>query len=208
MLLVRGEAAPHESPFVACSGRTVPSLRAGADTPTRGIMVKCFFLHAVHVAALCLLPFFHLVEPRAWPALWLIAVSLAASLTYALLAAAAVPHILRRPALAHPVVAGTFLFSSLLAGILFAWHDWSGGYGHPPAMPLWRTFQAAGSGLAYGGIFALLFLPLSCCAYMMALSGTRRLAEHLSSLSAKRVERPVAPSSTGDALSSTQENSP
>ncbi|WP_300803366.1 hypothetical protein [uncultured Desulfovibrio sp.] len=175
---------------------------------TRGTMVQCFFLHAVHVAALCLLLFFHLIELRAWLTLWLIAVSLAASLTYALLAAAVGPHIPRRPALAHLVVAGTFLFSSLLAGILFAWQDWLGGYGHSPAMPLWRTFQAAGNGLVYGGIFALLFLPLSCCAYMMALSGTRRLAGHLFSLSAQRAERPVAPSSTGDTPASTQENSP
>lgn len=73
---------------------------------TRGTMVQCFFLHAVHVAALCLLLFFHLIELRAWLTLWLIAVSLAASLTYALLAAAVGPHIPRRPALAHLVVAG------------------------------------------------------------------------------------------------------
>lgn len=171
-------------------------------------MVQCFFLHAVHVAALCLLLFFHLVEPRTWLALWLIAVSLAASLTYALLAAAVGPHIPRRPALAHLVVAGTFLFSSLLAGILFAWQDWLGGYAHSPSMPLWRTFQAASNGLAYGGIFALLFLPLFCCAYIKALLGTRRLAGHLSFLSTKRADHPVAASSTGDTLASTQENSP
>lgn len=175
--------------------------------PTRGTMVQYFFLHAVHVAALCLLPFFHLVEPRAWLTLWLIAVSLAASLTYALLAAAVEPHISRRPALAHLIVAGTFLFSSLLAGILFAWQDWFGGYRHSPPMSLWRTFQAASNGLAYGGIIACLFLPLSCCAYMMALSGTRRLAGHLSSLSAQRTERPVTASSTSDTPASTQEHS-
>lgn len=147
--------------------------------PTRGTMVQCFFLHAVHVAALCLLLFFHLIELRAWLTLWLIAVSLAASLTYALLAAAVGPHIPRRPALAHLVVAGTFLFSSLLAGILFAWQDWLGGYGHSPAMPLWRTFQAAGNGLVYGGIFALLYFPLTYFAYATALTGTRRLTKQI-----------------------------
>lgn len=147
--------------------------------PTRGTMVQCFFLHAVHVAALCLLLFFHLIELRAWLTLWLIAVSLAASLTYALLAAAVGPHIPRRPALAHLVVAGTFLFSSLLAGILFTWQDWLGGYGHSPAMPLWRIFQAAGNGLAYGGIFALLYFPLTYFAYATALTGTRRLTKQI-----------------------------
>lgn len=178
-----------------------------ANTLAQDDMFQCFFLHAVHVAALCLLLFFHLVELRAWLMLWLIAVSLAASLTYALLAAAVGPHIPRRPALAHLVMAGTLLMTFSLAGILFAWQDQLH-YGRFSAEPLWHTFQAAGNGLAYGGIFALLFLPLSCCAYMMALSGTRRLAGHIFSLSAQRAERPVAPSSTGDTPASTQENSP
>ena len=179
----------------------------GADTLTRSNMFQCFFLHTVHVAALCLLLFFHLVELRAWLTLWLIAVSLAASLTYALLAAAVGPRIPRRRALAHLVVAGTLLMTFSLAGILFAWQDQLH-YGHFSAEPLWHTFQAAGNGLAYGGIFALLFLPLSCCAYVMALAGTRRLAGHLSSLSAQRAERPVAASSTGNTPAPTQENSP
>lgn len=178
-----------------------------ANTLAQDEMFQCFFLHAAHVAALCLLLFFHLVELRAWLMLWLIAVSLAASLTYALLAAAVGPHIPRRPALAHLVMAGTLLMTFSLAGILFAWQDQLH-YGRFSAEPLWHTFQAAGNGLAYGGIFALLLLPLSCCAYMMALSGTRRLAGHLSSLSAKRAERPVAASSMGDTPASTQENSP
>ena len=179
----------------------------GADTLTRSNMFQCFFLHAVYVAALCLLLFFHLVELRAWLTLWLIAVSLAASLAYALLAAAVGPRIPRRPALAHLVMAGTLLMTFSLAGILFAWQDQLH-YGHFSAEPLWHTFQAAGNGLAYGGIFALLFLPLSCCAYVMALAGTRRLAGHLSSLSAQRAERPVAASSTGNTPAPTQENSP
>lgn len=178
-----------------------------ANTLAQDEMFQCFFLHAVHVAALCLLLFFHLVELRAWLMLWLIAVSLAASLTYALLATAVGPHIPRRPALAHLVMAGTLLMTFSLAGILFAWQDQLH-YGRFSAEPLWHTLQAAGNGLAYGGIFALLLLPLSCCGYMMALAGTRRLAGHLSSLSAKRAERPVAASSTGDTPASTQENSP
>ena len=45
-------------------------------------------------------------------------------------------------------------------------------------------------------------------AYVMALAGTRRLAGHLSSLSAQRAERPVAASSTGNTPAPTQENSP
>lgn len=187
-----------------------PALRAPCGVPepntlARDDMFQCFFLHAVQVAVLCLLLFFHLVGPRAWLMLWLIAVSLAASLAYALLAVAVGPHIPRRPALAHLVVAGTLLMTFSLAGILFAWQNQLH-YGRFSAEPLWQAFQAAGNGLAYGGIFVLLFLPLSCCAYMMALSGTRRLAGHLASLSAKRAERLVAASSMGDTPASTQEN--
>lgn len=150
-----------------------------AHKPTRGSAFCRFFLHAVHTAAICSVCVFHSFEPPFRLTLWIASTGLAASLTYALLAAAVGPHIPRRPALAHLVVAGTFLFSSLLAGILFAWQDWLGGYAHSPNMPLWRTFQAAGNGLAYGGIAVLLYFPLTYFAYATALTGTRRLTKQI-----------------------------
>lgn len=121
-------------------------------------MFQCFFLHAVYVAALCLLLFFHLVELRAWLTLWLIAVSLAASLTYALLAAAVGPRIPRRPALAHLVMAGTLLMTFSLAGILFAWQDQLH-YGHFSAEPLWHTFRPQATGWRTGGSSPSCFSP-------------------------------------------------
>lgn len=149
-----------------------------AHNPTRGDAFRRFFLHAVHTAAICAVCVFHSFEPPCRLTLWLAFVCLASSLAYALLAAALGPHISRRPALAHLVVAGTFLCSSLLAGILFTWQDWSG-YGHFPAEPLWGTLAAAGNGLAYGGIAVLLYVPLTYFAYATALTGTRRLTKQI-----------------------------
>lgn len=148
----------------------------GASKPTRGDAFRHFFLHAVHVAAIGFLCVFQLFTPPFLPALRLASVCLVSTLAYALSAAALGPHI--SPALAHLVVGGTFLFSSLLAGILFVWQDWAG-YGHVPAKPLWRTLAAAGNGLAYGGILALLYFPLTWVAYSAALTGTRRLAKRI-----------------------------
>lgn len=155
-----------------------PPSGPGASTPTRGDAFCLFFLHAVHVAAIGFMCIFHLFTPPFLLTLWLASVSLASPLAYALLAAALGPHISRRPALAHLVVVGTFLLSSLLAGILFTWQDWSG-YGHFPAELLWSTLAAAGNGLAYGGIAALLYFPLTYFAYATALTGTRRLTKQI-----------------------------
>lgn len=149
-----------------------------ARNPTRGNAFCRFFLHAVHPATICAVCVFHSFEPPCRLTLWLASTGLASALVYALLAAALGPHIPRRPALAHLVVAGTLLCSSLLAGILFAWQDWLE-YGHSSAMSLWRALPEASNGLAYGGIAVLLYFPLTYFAYATALTGTRRLTKQI-----------------------------
>lgn len=168
-----------------------PPAMPGASKPTRGDAFRRFFLHAVHVAAIGFMGIFHLFAPPFLLTLWLASVCLASPLAYSLLAAALGPHISRRPALAHLVVVGTFLFSSLLAGILFTWQDWSG-YGHFPVEPLWGTLAAAGNGLAYGGIAVLLYFPLTYLAYATALTGTRRLTKQIFSSNETMTDKAVS----------------